>query len=139
MKTNGPFLAWVFLLITSMFSAPETAGQAAPNGQALFQGHCAVCHNDAATGANRAPSPAVLAGKTQEEILRALESGAMVIYGNRITEAERKAIAAFLSSNPGNSGTEAAANLCSARRPLTESGVNDRENWNGWGVDIVNS
>jgi polyvinyl alcohol dehydrogenase (cytochrome) len=139
MKTNGPFLAWILVLMTSMFSAPEAAGQAAPNGEALFKAHCAMCHNDAATGANRAPSPAVLAGKTQEEILRALESGAMVIYGNRITEAERKAIAAFLSPNVGTGAAEASANMCSSKRPLTESGVKDRENWNGWGVDIVNS
>ena len=98
-----------------------------------------MCHSQGATGANRAPSPAVLGGKTQEEILRALESGAMVIYGNRLSEAERKAIAAFLSSNPGTSAAEAAANMCRSRNPMTAEGVADKENWNGWGVDIVNS
>jgi len=119
--------------------AGRAAGQAAPNGEALFKGHCAMCHNDAATGPNRAPAPAVLATKTQEEILRALESGAMVIYGNRVTEAERKAIAAYLSTNPGNSAAEASANLCRVKKPITADGVARRENWNSWGVDIANS
>ena len=103
--------------------------------------HVSVISMQAATGAKaaRIPSPAVLAGKTQEEILRALESGAMVIYGNRLSEAERKAIAAFLSLNPGTSAAEAVANMCPSRNPMTAEGVADKENWNGWGVDIVNS
>lgn len=125
---------WVF--------APAHVGSAAaqqPNGQALFQAHCAMCHHDASAGASRAPSPAILAGQTQEEILRALESGAMVIYGNQLTEAQRKAIAAYLSSNPGNSGAEASANMCASAPPLAPSSLARPENWNGWGVDIVNS
>jgi polyvinyl alcohol dehydrogenase (cytochrome) len=128
----GLFLAF------AVFSA-RAAGQAAPDGQALFQAHCAMCHQNAPAGANRAPSPAVLGGKTQEEILRALESGTMVIYGNRITSAERHAIAAFLSSNTASSAAEAQANFCTSKRPITPEGVASRENWNGWGVDIVNS
>ena len=98
-----------------------------------------MCHNDAAAGSNRAPSPAVLAGKTQEEILRALESGAMVIYGNQLTEAQRKAIATFLSSNPGNSGAEAMANRCPVKKPVPADALSSGEKWSGWGVDIVNS
>lgn len=138
MTTKLSFIAVLILLAVGNF-AQRAAGQAAPDGKALFQTHCAMCHNGAATGANRAPSPAVLAGKTQEEILRALESGAMAIYGNRLIETDKKAIAAFLSSNAGTSAAEASANICSTKSPLTESGVKDRANWNGWGVDIVNS
>jgi len=126
------------LLVIIGFSIHGASAQV-PNGQALFQAHCASCHNDAATGANRAPSPAVLAGKTQEEIVRALESGPMVIYGNQLSEAERKAVAAFLSSNPGTSGAQAKANMCASAKPLGPSALSNPENWNGWGVDIVNS
>lgn len=125
------------LLAVGLFST--RVGAQAPDGQALFQAHCAMCHNDAATGPNRAPSPAVLAGKTQEEIVRALESGTMVIYGNRVTAADRRAIAAFLSSNTASSAAEAQANFCTSKKPITAEGVADRENWNGWGVDVVNS
>jgi len=139
MTTRSSFVAAVFLLAVVGTCGERAAGQTVPNGEALFKAHCAMCHNDAATGANRAPSPAVLATKTQEEILRALESGAMVIYGNRVTEAERKAIAAYLSTNPGNSAAEASANLCQVKKPITADGVARRENWNSWGVDIANS
>ena len=128
-----------FAPIVVMLLASYAYGQTSPDGAALFKQHCATCHYDAATSPNRAPSPALLAGKTQEEILRALESGAMVIYGNRINEAERRAIAAFLSSNPGNSAAAAAANFCATKTPITAEAVANRENWNGWGVDSVNS
>jgi len=138
MTTKSSFVGVVLLLALGNF-AQRAAGQAAPDGAVLFKHHCAMCHNDAASGPNRAPSPAVLAGKTQEEILRALESGAMVIYGNQLSEAERKAIAAYLSSNPGNSGALATANRCASVQPLAADALSARENWNGWGVDALNS
>ena len=133
-------IARIFAVIVGFASFPgRTAGQGTPDGKALFQAHCAMCHNDAASGPNRAPSPAVLAGKTQEEILRALESGAMTIYGNRLPEIDKRAIAAFLSSNTASSAAEVQANSCTTKQPITAERVADRENWNGWGVDIVNS
>ncbi len=138
MKNPGT-AARVFGLLLGIGALVQSAIAQAPSGQALFEAHCAMCHSDRATGANRAPSPAVLAGKTQEEILRALESGVMVIYGNRLTEVERKAVAAYLSSNPGNSGAQAAANRCTSAEPLTPAALRDPEKWNGWGLDIANS
>ena len=137
MNANRVFLAHL-LLVSSLWVTRVAAAQT-PSGPALFQAHCAMCHNDTATGANRAPSPALLASKTQEEILRALESGLMVIYGNRLTEVERKAIAASLSSNPGNSAAQAKANLCTVKQPIPADALSSPEKWNGWGVDIVNS
>jgi polyvinyl alcohol dehydrogenase (cytochrome) len=137
-KKKASFLNLAFLILTLIVIPPLASAQGL-NAQALFQVHCAMCHNDAATGANRAPSTAVLAGKTQEEVLRALESGAMVIYGNRLTEEERKAIASFLSSNPGNSGAEATANMCPVKTLMPADALSNAEKWNGWGVDSVNS
>lgn len=129
----------VLMAMVATMACCSSANAQNPDGAALFKEHCAMCHSEAGTGANRAPSPAVLAGKTQEQILRALESGPMVIYGNRMVEAERRAIAAYLSSNMGSSAAEAAANMCPSKRPMTPAGAADKENWNGWGVDIVNS
>jgi polyvinyl alcohol dehydrogenase (cytochrome) len=127
------------LLMGVLLLARGATGQAAPDGQALFEEHCALCHQNAPTGANRAPSPAVLAGKTREEILRALESGTMVIYGNRMTSTERRAVARFLSANTVTTTGAASANLCASKNPITASQLAGPENWNGWGVDIVNS
>jgi polyvinyl alcohol dehydrogenase (cytochrome) len=127
------------LLLGLLFWAHGAAGQAAPDGQALFEHHCAVCHQSAPTGANRAPSPAVLAGKTREEIVRALESGTMAIYGIPLTSVERWAIAQFLSSNTATSAGAALANFCSTKQKITAAQLASSENWNGWGVDVVNS
>ncbi len=132
-------MSLVMALATAMSVGATAQAQEKLDGAALFQAHCAGCHKDAASGANRAPSPAVLANETREEILRALESGPMVIYGNQLIAAQRKAIAAFLSTNPGNSAVEAAANMCLLHTPLRASGVADKENWNGWGADLANS
>jgi polyvinyl alcohol dehydrogenase (cytochrome) len=119
--------------------AATPVAQAAPNGAALFKEHCSMCHISGGAKGNAAPPIEVLAQKTQEEILRALESGAMVIYGNRMVEVERRAVAAYLSSNSSNSAALAMANLCAKKEPITSSGLQDPENWNGWGLDVVNS
>jgi polyvinyl alcohol dehydrogenase (cytochrome) len=113
--------------------------QAKPDGEALFKEHCSMCHVSGGAKGNQAPAIEVLAQKTQEEILRALESGPMVIYGNRMVETERRAIAAHLSSNTANSAALSMANLCATKQPITTSGLLHPENWNGWGVDVVNS
>jgi polyvinyl alcohol dehydrogenase (cytochrome) len=120
-------------------------GQAAPDGGALFKEHCAMCHG-AAQGSSpampqivpgRAPTPAVLAEKTQQEILQTLESGAMVVYGNQLNEAQRRAIAAFLSSKVA--ADVSSANLCASAKPITREGLMSPQNWNGWGVDVLNT
>ncbi len=115
------------------------AAQTKPDGAALFKEHCSMCHVSGGAKGNRAPAIEVLAQKTQEEILRALESGAMVIYGNRMSSAERRVVAAFLSSNTSNSEALSMANPCATKTPITSKGLQDPENWNGWGVDVVNS
>lgn len=112
---------------------------ARPDGAALFKEHCSMCHVSGGAKGNQAPATEVLAQKTQEEILRALESGPMVIYGNRINEAQRRAIAAFLSSKTGDSVEMVRANMCSKSEPITSAGLKDSRNWNGWGVDVVNT
>src|SRR5690348_6097624 len=98
-----------------------------------------MCHESAAAAGNRAPTRSLLAQKPQEEILRALESGPMVIYGNRMSEAGRHAVAAFLSSNTASTAALSTANLCTTKGPITPAGAKNPENWNGWGLDIVNS
>jgi polyvinyl alcohol dehydrogenase (cytochrome) len=139
------------LLLTGLASACAFA-QEKPDGAALFKQHCATCHVDSAnpnkqpvsTTASivpgKAPSKDLLSQKTQEEILRALESGPMIIYGNQIVESERRAIAAYLTPKKGDAAAAAAmANLCATKSAITAGGVLSPANWNGWGHDIVNS
>jgi polyvinyl alcohol dehydrogenase (cytochrome) len=136
MKTNLACLSSV-LLLASLLGAPRLSAQVALDGAALFKERCAMCHAATATGAGRAPSTAILAEKTQQEILQTLESGPMVIYGNRMNEAERRAVAAFLTLKIGTDVSH--ANLCASAPPITPAGLSNPQNWDGWGVDIVNS
>jgi polyvinyl alcohol dehydrogenase (cytochrome) len=139
-------MALVAALIAAVAcGAPSASGQqAAPDGAGLFKAHCVTCHvsaagaSDTSAAPGRVPPVETLRQKTQEEILRALESGPMVIYGNQLNEAQRKAIAAFLSSKTGNGAAEAAANMCATRTPMTEQEATDKGNWNGWGVNATN-
>jgi len=98
-----------------------------------------MCHQGTAAAEGRAPTTAVLAQKSREEIVRALESGTMVIYGNRLSSAQRQAVAAFLSANTSTSAALSAANPCASKKPITSDSLLSPLNWNGWGVDVVNS
>ncbi len=103
-------------------SAAAQEAQAKPDGAALFKEHCSMCHVSGGAKGSQAPATEVLAQKSQEEILRALESGPMVIYGNRMVEAERRAVAAFLSSNTDVEALSAAVafmNPCTTRKTIT--------------------
>ncbi len=120
-------------------AAAQVSAQTEPDGAALFKEHCSMCHVNGGAKGSQAPAIEVLAQKTQEEILLALESGPMVIYGNRMSEADRRAIAAHLSSNTSNSAALTQANLCPKSEPISAAGLKDPRDWNGWGVDVVNS
>jgi len=71
--------------------------------------------------------------------MRALESGPMTIYGNRLLSAERHAIAAFLSSQEASSTDASMANLCASHAPILANASKNAATWNGWGVDTANS
>jgi polyvinyl alcohol dehydrogenase (cytochrome) len=127
------------MMAAAICGAAGQEAPARPDGAGLFEEHCSMCHIAGGAKGNQAPALEVLAQKTREEILRALESGPMVIYGNRMSEAERHAIAAYLSSNTSNSAALTEANLCPKSEPITAAGLKDPRNWNGWGVDLVNT
>ena len=111
----------------------------AQDGAALYKKHCASCHD---AGAARVPPRSTLEQLSPERILLALESGSMVFQGAHRSDAERRAIAAFLAGKPARSepatSAPSQASLC---RPESAS---FREpfggpHWNGWGVDLSNS
>jgi polyvinyl alcohol dehydrogenase (cytochrome) len=112
--------------------------QGAPDGAAVFQRACASCHAEPATG-SRAPTRDVLATIAPEAILTALTTGNMFRQGSELTEAERRAVAAFLAGRPV--GTPAPASIvgrCAAAAPALRA--TDLENgWNGWGAGTANT
>ena len=68
-----------------------------PYAEALFQKHCAACHQAAATSA-RIPQRAALKTMTPGSILKALETGAMKQQAAPLSRNERQAVAALLGT-----------------------------------------
>jgi polyvinyl alcohol dehydrogenase (cytochrome) len=116
------------LVFTALASWPAIS--TAQDGAALYDAHCARCHNP--DSGVRAPERSALATMTPAQIVAALEGGVMNEQGAELTPAERRAVAAFLStaaplaSGGGASGPKA----CAAPASLTDA--SDGE-WNSWG------
>jgi polyvinyl alcohol dehydrogenase (cytochrome) len=106
-----------------------------PDGSALYQQHCAACHE--VSGQTRAPGPAALRQMSPENIVRSLESGVMKEQGASLTNAERRTVAEFLTGKLiGAEPVHANAGMCAdPNAPLSAS----PSDWNGWGSDVANT
>jgi polyvinyl alcohol dehydrogenase (cytochrome) len=109
-----------------------------PNGAAVYQKHCAGCHD---SGAGRTPSREALRRLSPERILLTLESGSMMMMGSRRTAPERRALAEFLSTKSfGSEPASAPAGdaFCKdAGSALPENALSGPR-WSGWGADLAN-
>src|ERR1700761_8886360 len=83
---------WIILAAASRLAAQPAAAAAS---QRLFEQNCAMCH--AAQAADGTPDRATLNKMTPEAIYRALTSGAMRQQAAGLNEANRRAIAEYLS------------------------------------------
>ncbi|MBI3491968.1 MAG: PQQ-binding-like beta-propeller repeat protein [Acidobacteria bacterium] len=117
---------------------PAEAGvQAAGGGAVLFQNNCATCH---AGNDPRVPPLAALRQRTPEQIVEALVTGPMREQGADLTDAQRRAIAEFLTG--GTLATRASAPA--AGRCITPPGPPSLDlasgpQWNGWGPGLTNT
>ncbi|MBZ5556369.1 MAG: PQQ-binding-like beta-propeller repeat protein [Acidobacteriia bacterium] len=112
--------------------APPPAG-----GAVLFQNNCATCHGG--TDA-RIPSMAALRQRTPEQIIDALTTGSMREQGADLTDAQRRAVAEYLSG--GTLATKASAPAVG--RCITPPGPPALDlargpQWNGWSPDVTNT
>jgi polyvinyl alcohol dehydrogenase (cytochrome) len=124
--------------IAILFLSAVASAQSAPDGAAVFQKACASCHLQPAAG-SRAPGREVLAAIAPEAILTTLTTGNMFRQGSELTEAERRAVAAFLAGRPV--GTPAPAPIvgrCAAAAPPLRAADFDN-GWNGWGASAANT
>ena len=124
--------------IAIVFLSAVASAQSAPDGAAVFQKACASCHLQPAAG-SRAPGREVLAAIAPEAILTTLTTGNMFRQGSELTEAERRAVAAFLAGRPV--GTPAPAPIvgrCAAAAPPLRAADFDN-GWNGWGASAANT
>jgi polyvinyl alcohol dehydrogenase (cytochrome) len=122
--------ACLTLLVASHASAQD--------GAALYRQNCAACHD---MGIDRAPAREALQAMTAERVLNALESGAMLSMASRISAADRRAVAQYVTgkllSARDLSMTPPAQAMCTApgsfANPLNGPG------WNGWGDNTNNT
>ena len=120
-----------------LLAAAGPAFGADPDGAALYQQHCASCHD--ASAVTRAPAPAALRLMSPENIVRSLETGAMKAQGAPLDAAQKLALARFLTGK--TLGTTLAApppaqaGLCAAQTEFSLTGPA----WNGWGADLGNT
>lgn len=124
-------------MIAALFAALVAAGlPQAPDGAAIFVRDCAACH-DGATG-SRAPSPDVLKRRSPEAILAALTAGGMRPQGGRLSGAERRAVAEYLSGRAlGSDITGATLGRCTASTPLADPASSPA--WPGWSPTVANT
>ena len=132
---------WIIALILSLglSSLPVNA----QDGAVLFKRYCASCHEAGADGDSRVPGRDVLGQLTPDQILQALEKGAMKAQAAERSRAQRRALAEYLSGKPFGADLpnpipkSAYCSKASAAGSSRDSLAGP--SWNGWGVTITNS
>jgi polyvinyl alcohol dehydrogenase (cytochrome) len=122
----------------SVISLLSVALAQAPTGAALFEARCATCH--VGTTDARVPPVDVLRERTPQAIVDALTTGAMREVGSELTDAQRRAIAEFLTSGaaartPG-AGASSGGGRC-ATVPSFDPTAGPR--WTAWSGDLANT
>jgi polyvinyl alcohol dehydrogenase (cytochrome) len=121
------------LLLVAAVSGFGAPADTKPNGAALFEANCAVCHKPSAE--NRTPPADALKRLSNGSIVASLESGAMKTQGSSLSPLERQAIADFLVPHSTQPADTTVANQCDAQaKPLANIA-----GWNGWSPDLTNS
>jgi polyvinyl alcohol dehydrogenase (cytochrome) len=122
------------MLVALMAAAVPAAGQ---DGAALYEEHCASCHD---RGADRAPDLPSLRAMTPQRILQALEFGSMVSMTHGRTVAERRAMAEYASGKSFNTPfTIAPAPRALCQAPAAFSMDPPGPVWNGFGQNALNT
>jgi polyvinyl alcohol dehydrogenase (cytochrome) len=86
---------------------------------------------------SRAPNQATLATFAPDAIVNALTNGSMRIQGEKLSEAERRDVAEFVTGRAVGSSSDASTGRCASTPPL--SNPNSGPSWNGWGAGVSNT
>jgi polyvinyl alcohol dehydrogenase (cytochrome) len=110
----------------------------AQDGASLYRQNCAACHD---AGVDRAPSREALQTMSAERVLTSLESGAMLSMASRVSAADRRALAQFVTGKSLSardlSMTPPASAMCTTRG--TTANLLNGPSWNGWGGNDHNT
>jgi polyvinyl alcohol dehydrogenase (cytochrome) len=121
---------WIWLSIATV-AVPGWA----QDGARLFRTYCAACHE----GGERAPSRDVLTKLSPEQIITALEKGAMTTQGAERSRAERRTLAEYLSGKPLGEMVNPIPKSAFCQSPDAFSRETAGPSWNGWGVTPQNT
>ena len=126
-----PRTHWVAVVLVLVVPYPLLAQT--PGGAQVFDRACASCHAAATQTQTqtRAPGLDVLRARTPQAIVESLVTGAMRVQGSRLSGADRRAVAEFITGKPmpGDvSGTT--AGRCTSPSPMSNSANGPR--WTGW-------
>lgn len=117
----------VFLFCACLLSAQD--------GATLYRRTCSSCHD---TGAERVPSHEILKAMPPERVLAAMESGPMVVMASRLSVAERRAVAEFVSGKSLGQPVPPPNGICAAVPGAFPDSLAEPQ-WNGWGVNLANT
>src|SRR5688572_29301792 len=118
------------------FAAPMVLLQAqGPTGEQLFRDRCASCHTGAAD--SRAPAPDALRSRSPQAIIESLVNGAMRDQGSRLTGAERRTVAEFLTGRSlAGDVSGSVVGRCPAAQQADRTG---QAGWRGWSPTAENA
>jgi polyvinyl alcohol dehydrogenase (cytochrome) len=124
------------LAVALIGTATVASAQQPPDGAATFNRACATCHRE---GLTTAPTPTVLQQLTPEGIVNSLTNGRMQVQGASLSDAERRAVAQFLTGRAPAASTAPAVvvNRCTTSPAMSDAATTP--GWNGWGNGVANT
>ncbi|MGE5326521.1 MAG: PQQ-binding-like beta-propeller repeat protein, partial [Deltaproteobacteria bacterium] len=130
---------YVLILLVSLAAALNVnrqggSGAERPDGSALFERNCVMCHYSGTRFASRAPDIKSLRKLTREVILQTLDSGAMKVQAAGLSPSEKVAVAQYLGK-VSVKGEKPPAATCQADPPPRAKSPR----WDGWGVTPANT
>jgi polyvinyl alcohol dehydrogenase (cytochrome) len=132
---TGLIVALCYGLFAAMAASfNETQNPATPNGAALYQQHCATCHDKQM---DRVPPRSAIAALALEQVIQAMTTGTMKPQASGLSAAEIRAIAVYVTGKQSSSAAtgEGDYSCKTGGGPLNLKGPQ----WNGWGQDLDNS
>src|SRR5215471_7295895 len=132
----GTSVGLVGLCACGLLAQTQQSSRTSNVGSDLFARECATCHQ--AGNNDRAPSMQALRELAHEAILTALPTGRMAAQAQRLSAADRLAVAEFASGRAVAAATTSSGGQCGAAASTSTSGTSleasfNKPSWNGWG------